>query len=512
MQRMSERVERQRDSRSQAGRVGIVDIGSNSIRLVVYEHATRSPLPVFNEKVLSALGRDLQSSGRLNPDGVMMALDNLERFVTLARNMKVARFDMLATAAVRDAADGEAFVAEVKRRTGETVRIVSGKEEAQLSGLGVICGMPEADGVMGDLGGGSLELMALEQGAPGASATLPIGPLRLAPAGLGKRSVREVVDQALSGVKWLSQYRGRTFFPVGGAWRAFARVHMEQTDYPLHVIHEYRIPGREAREIAEMLSHQSVKSLEKIVGLSRRRLETLPTGLIVLERLLGILQPKWVRFSAFGLREGFFFSNLPPAEQKRDPLIAHAEDERARWRRFELMPEEIQQWISPLFVDETPAEARLRKAACLLSDIAWAEHPDYRADQALLRILRMPVPGIDHQERALLALALMWRYKSGLRGAEATMARNLIEADWAAVAQRIGTSLRLAYNLSGGAPGLLTRTSLRRDRSTVTLIVPPDLRNQLGDVTERRLAAVADSFAAKPAIVFADPTPRTGAK
>src|SRR6185369_8269017 len=178
--------------RPQTGRVGIVDIGSNSIRLVVYEQAMRSPLPVFNEKVLSALGRDLASTNRLNADGMASALDNLERFVTLARNMNVARLDMLATAAVRDAEDGEQFVAEVKRRTGETVTIVSGKEEARLSGLGVICGMPDADGVMGDLGGGSLEIMALDKGALGPSATLPIGPLRLAPAGLGKRTVREV--------------------------------------------------------------------------------------------------------------------------------------------------------------------------------------------------------------------------------------------------------------------------------------------------------------------------------
>src|SRR3569832_1364201 len=188
---MRERSPAPPDIRLHAGRVGIVDIGSNSIRLVVYEQALRSPLPVFNEKVLSALGRDLQSTNRLNPEGVRLALDNLERFETLARNMKVARFDMLATAAVRDAEDGEEFVAEVKRRTGETVLIVSGKEEARLSGLGVICGMPDADGVMGDLGGGSLELMALEKGTLGPSATLPLGPLRLAPAGLGKRTVRE---------------------------------------------------------------------------------------------------------------------------------------------------------------------------------------------------------------------------------------------------------------------------------------------------------------------------------
>lgn len=485
------------------GRIGIIDIGSNSIRLVVYEHASRAPVPVFNEKVLCGLGRDLERTGALPPDGVASALDNLQRFVTLARNMKVVRLDLLATAAVRDATDGEAFVAEVQRRTGEKVQLVTGHREAQLSGLGVVCGMPDADGVMGDLGGGSLELMALDKGKLGESVTLPLGPLRLQ-ALSGKRTAKDVIDGSLAQVKWLQAYRGRTFFPVGGAWRAFARLHMEQVNYPLHVIHEYRVSGREAREMAAMLSQQSLKSLEKIVGVSKRRLETLPVSLQVLERVLAILQPRTLRFSAFGLREGFFYNNLSAAEQKRDPLIAYAEDEGARWRRFELMPDEVDRWTTPLFQGETPQEARLRRAASLLSDIGWADHPDYRGEQALLRVLRMPVPGIDHQERAMLALALMWRYKSGVRGDDAAMALHLIEDEWAAVAQRIGTSLRLAYNLSGGAPGLLPRTTLRRAKGTVTLIVPPALRNQLGDVTERRLEAVAEAFDAKPEIVIDD--------
>lgn len=490
---------------AECGRIGIIDIGSNSIRLVVYEQARRAPIPVFNEKVLCGLGRELESTGALPADGVASALDNLQRFVTLARNMKVARLDLLATAAVRDASDGEAFVAQVERLTGEKVQLISGNREAQLSGLGVVCGMSGADGVMGDLGGGSLELMALDKGTLGDSVTLPLGPLRLQ-ALSGKRSAKETIDAALAGVKWLQAYRGRTFFPVGGAWRAFARLHMEQVNYPLHVIHEYRIAGREAREMAAMLSQQSPKSLEKIVGVSKRRLETLPVSLQVLERLLAILQPKILRFSAFGLREGFFYSNLPAEEQQRDPLIAYAEDEGKRWRRFELMPDEIHDWTSPLFQGETEQEARLRRAASLLSDIAWADHPDYRGEQALLRVLRMPVPGIDHQERALLALALMWRYKSGVRGGDAAMALNLIEDEWAAVAQRIGTSLRLAYNLSGGAPGLLPRTALRRTKGAIRLIVPPALRNQLGDVTERRLEAVAEAFDAKAEIIIDEVT------
>ena len=483
------------------GRIGIIDIGSNSIRLVVYEQARRAPVPVFNEKVLCGLGRDIERTGSLPAEAVGSALDNLQRFVTLARNMKVARLDLLATAAVRDASDGEAFVAEVERRTGEPVGIVGGNEEARLSGLGVICGMPDADGVMGDLGGGSLELMALEKGSLGPSTTLPLGPLRLQAVN-GKRTAREVIETTLAGVKWLQDYRGRTFFPVGGAWRAFARLHMEQVGYPLHMIHEYRVSGREAREMAAMLAQQSARSLEKIEGVSKRRLETLPVSLQVLERVLAILQPKSLRFSAFGLREGFFYSSLSESERQRDPLIAYAEDEGGRWRRFELMPNEIHDWTSPVFAGETAQEARLRRAAGLLSDIAWADHPDYRGEQALLRVLRMPIPGIDHRERAMLALALMWRYKSGIRGSDASMALNLIEDEWAAVAQRIGTALRLAYNLSGGAPGLLPRTALRRAKGVVTLIVPPALRNQLGDVTERRLASLAEAFECRHAIVI----------
>src|SRR5690242_11952865 len=175
------------------GRVGIIDVGSNSIRLVVYERASRAPLPVFNEKVLCGLARGLDATGRLNAAGVELALANIDRFVTLAKNMKVRSLDLLATAAVRDAADGPDFMREIERRPEIKAHIVSGQDEARYSGYGVICGMPEASGVMGDLGGGSLELVSLGQGRLGASSTLPVGPLRLMSSGKGDPK-RAVVD------------------------------------------------------------------------------------------------------------------------------------------------------------------------------------------------------------------------------------------------------------------------------------------------------------------------------
>jgi exopolyphosphatase/guanosine-5'-triphosphate,3'-diphosphate pyrophosphatase len=484
-----------------AGRVGIIDIGSNSIRLVVYERANRAPLPVFNEKVLCGLARDIDVTGRLYDDGRRMALANLERFVALATRMKVLGLDLLATAAVRDAADGADFVAEVERRTGYPVRIITGQEEARYSGLGVVCALPGADGVMGDLGGGSLELVALSRGTLGPSTTLPIGPLRLVSSG---RDARESIVRAISGVDWLRSYAGRDFFPVGGAWRAFARLHMEQADYPLHIIHQYEIDAGTARDLAHVVAGQSARSLDKMEGVSKRRLETLPLAALALERLLAVLKPRRVIFSAFGLREGYFFSRLPEAEKERHPLIAFAEDEGAGWRRFDLSPVEIFDWLTPVFEDETPAQRILRLAACHLSDIAWDDHPDYRAEQAYARTLHLPAPGMNHRERAVLALAMAWRYKNDPRADLLGTANALAEPEERAYARRLGTCLRLAFNLSGGAPGLLPQIRLVRRKGTLEMRVPVELRNQLGDVTGRRLATTAEAFDLKASIEILD--------
>ncbi len=483
------------------GRVGIIDVGSNSIRLVVYERASRAPLPVFNEKVLCGLARGLDATGRLNPAGVEMALANIDRFATLAHNMKVKSLDLLATAAVRDAADGADFMREIARRPGIEAHLVSGRDEARFSGFGVICGMPDADGVMGDLGGGSLELVALGDGRVGESSTLPIGPLRLMSSGKGDPK-RTVVD-AIESVQWLRQETGKTFYAVGGAWRSFARLHMEQAGYPLHIIHHYEIAADEARAVARLIAVQSAKSLEKMPGVSRRRIDTLPLACLALDRLLVALKPKTVVFSAFGLREGFYHIRLSEAERARHPLIAFAEEHGAGWRRFDLSPAEIFDWLTPAFADESPADRILRTAACHLSDISWYDHPDYRAEQAYVRVLHLPAPGMSHRERAVLAMTLSYRYKSDPKAATIDTALRLSDSKDRAFARQLGASLRLAYNLSGGAPGLLPRILLQRTARELRLIVPADLKGRLGDVTARRLQAAADAFDLKSAIVAA---------
>jgi exopolyphosphatase/guanosine-5'-triphosphate,3'-diphosphate pyrophosphatase len=481
------------------GRVGIIDVGSNSIRLVVYERASRAPLPVFNEKVLCGLARGLDATGRLNPAGVEMALANIDRFTTLAHNMKVTSLDLLATAAVRDASDGPAFMEALASRPGIKAHIVSGQDEARFSGFGVMCGMPDASGVMGDLGGGSLELVALANGGLGASSTLPVGPLRLMSSGKG--DPRKTVVEAIESVRWLREETGKTFYAVGGAWRSFARLHMEQAGYPLHIIHQYDIPADEARAVARLIAVQSAKSLEKMPGVSRRRVDTLPLACLALDRVLAALKPRNVVFSAFGLREGFYFQRLSEAERARHPLIAFAEEQGADWRRFDLSPNEIFDWLTPAFAGESDAERILRTAACHLSDISWNDHPDYRAEQAYIRVLHLPAPGMSHRDRAILAMTMTYRYKSDPKSAAIETALRLTDGKGRAFARRLGACLRLAYNLSGGAPGLLPQIQLRRTERDLRLIVPPAQKRSLGDITSRRLETAAEAFDLKSMIV-----------
>lgn len=502
---MPEVIRRATVSATQGTRYGVIDVGSNSIRLVVYDRLSRSPSPVFNERVLCGLGRGMARTGRLNAEGRERALENLTRFVLLARHMRVANLDILATAAVRDASDGSKFVAEVERRCKARVSVLSGQEEARLSALGVLSGSPSADGMMGDLGGGSLELVALKAGSIGQQETLPFGPLRLMESSddVPKRS-RDFVDETLTRLRWLSECKGRTFYAVGGAWRAIARLHMEQTRYPLHVIHHYTVPREEMIDFCRLITRQSRKSLESMTSsVSRKRLETLPHAALVLHRVLHTSTPSHIVFSALGIREGQMFSLLSEAAKREDPLISAAVELTLVDSRFDPIGEKLYQWMAPLFAGEDEANARLRRAACHLGDIAWREHPDYRAEHGCLRILRMPIGGIDHPSRAFLALAIYIRYGGKTGDVQAHGAQALLDAGRIDQAARIGHAIRVGIAVSGGLPALLHRTTLELDKDRLMLLLPDDAADLKGEQMERRFDALAEAFDRKPTIISA---------
>ncbi|WP_189989295.1 Ppx/GppA family phosphatase [Thalassobaculum fulvum] len=479
-------------------RVGVLDIGSNSIRLVVYDHAGRSPIPVFNEKALCGLGRGVTETGNLPVDGMASALINIDRFGQIARAMRVRHLDVVATSAVRDAANGPAFVGELERRIGHPVDVISGDEEARLSALGVLSGFPDADGVVGDLGGGSLELIDVADRRLGAHATMPLGPLRIGEVARGqRRRFSSMIDRHLDTASWLAALKGRTLYAVGGAWRSIARAHMARISYPIEVIHGYAVDRDALSDYLGSLAQTSKKSVRNIPGVSRRRGDVLPTAALVLDRVLARGQPARVVFSAFGLREGCLYDRLTEAEREKDPLLMAAGEIARETNRFAPHPETIYAWLTPLFPDLKDRDGRLIKALCMLSDVAWSEHPSYRGEHGFLRVLRLPVAGLDHADRVFLGLGLLVRYVGHTDLAAAKAVEGLLEPGRRALAIQVGHALRLALTLSGGATTLLRRTRLTADPGGgFSLVLSGEALALLGDVVDRRVAALSSAVGA----------------
>ena len=471
----------------------VIDVGSNSVRLVVYEGPRRARMPIFNERQLCGLGRDLGETGRLHTDGRASALDTLDRFAALLRRMVVGDIQAVATAAVREAEDGPEFCAEIRRRHGLEVRVLSGEEEAGLAAKGVLYGIPDADGLIGDLGGASLELATVTRGRIGHRTTLPLGPLRF-PSGLHDAAAAAVIDGHYSALPWLRDGAGKRLYVVGGAWRSLARVDMAQRGHPVEIVHQYELPWRKARDLVRLLARQHPQSLKRISGISNRRLETLPVAALTLRRLLLAVRPAVLVFSAGGLREGLLYDGLAAEERGADPFLASCRHTAALENRFAAVGEEFFDWMAPLFTAETPSQARLRRAACLLSDVAWRVHPNYRDGQAFRRVLRAPYSGVTHPERVAVAFAVYVRYRGAAGGAAVGAALNLLTPEQQARASRIGIALRLGHTLSGGMAEIAAETRLRTEGGVLVMDVPPRVQPFLGDVVQRRLDALARQF------------------
>jgi len=481
------------------GPVAVIDVGSNSIRLVVYERLSRAPAVLHNEKVTCGLGRRLARTGRLDPAGVACALANLPRFLALCRGLDVACLEMFATAAVREAADGGDFAAEVGKRLGVDLRVLSADQEARLSALGVIAGNPGADGFMGDLGGGSLELVAMKAGEPGAAATLPLGPLQLIEvSGNDVEEAARIVKRRFEAPDWLAAAKGGTFYAVGGAWRALAKFHMARTNYPVPVIHNYELEAREARELAGAAARLDPEG--KVAGVTRARLRMLPFAALLMKRVLAEAEPARVVFSAFGLREGQLYDLLPAARRREDPLIAACRDLARRESALGLDGEALFGWTAPLFSGEADEDKRLRLAACLLYDIARRDHPDVRAAQAFARALFIPAVGIDHHARMFLALALFARYKGDIQSPLTRAVRGLATGGERERAVLLGRALRLGHTVAGGAPELLAKTRLRLSRTTLALELLPGAERLEGEVVAKMLAPLAEILGRRPEV------------
>ncbi|MGX5721807.1 Ppx/GppA family phosphatase [Shinella zoogloeoides] len=479
--------------------VSVVDIGSNSIRLVVYEGMSRSPAILFNEKVMCGLGRGLAKTGRMDQASVDRALAALHRFKALSRQARASTMFALATAAAREAENGPDFIHQAEMILGQKVRVLTGEEEAYFSALGIVSGFHDTDGIVGDLGGGSLELIDVAGGMIGKGVTLPLGGIRLSEASGGSPAqARIVARKYLRTANLLKNGAGRAFYAVGGTWRAIGTLNMEMRNYPLHMIQGYELGFSDAMDfLTDIVTAKDPKDAA-YAAISKSRRNLLPFGAVAMQEAIAIMKPSRVFFSAQGVREGYLYSLLPEREKARDPLLAAAGELAILRARSPEHARELAEWtgrMMPLFgITETDEERRYREAACLLADISWRAHPDYRGLQALNLIAHGTFIGITHPGRAFIALTNYYRFEGLNDDAVSSSLAAVATPRLRELAKLVGGLLRVVYLFSASMPGVVPRLAFRKSTQAdvdLDLVVPPDYAELAGERLEGRLQQLA---------------------
>ena len=494
--------------RRRAASVAVIDIGSNSVRLVVYAAMERSLVSIFNEKTLCGLGREVQSTGLLAPDAVSKALTSLRRFRALCRVMKVGRIYAIATAACRDASNGPEFITRAERICGVRIEILSGPREAKLSALGVVSGVHRPDGIVGDLGGGSLELIDVRGNRVRQGVTLPLGSLALQDTShKSLKRAERIVKGELTEIDQLKAGRGRTFYAVGGTWRALARIHIIQSGYPLQVMHGYSIPAADALDFARRLRQLvAADLLANIEAVSEARRPLLAYAALVLEYIIRTAKPKTVVFSTYGVREGLLYSLLPERERRKDGFLCAAQALNELLSRSARHAEELIGWTDRLVrvakLRETEEDRRLRHAACLLSDIGWRVHPDHRGEQTMSLITNGNFGAVTHQGRAFVALAVFYRY-AGLSEYNEPPAQiqQLVPPAMLERARVLGAAFRVAHLVSAARPGVLPASHFRSHGRKLTLVFEHRMVDLVADRVGSRFKQLARLLGRTGAVV-----------
>ena len=481
-------------------RVAVVDVGSNSVRMVVFDGAARSPAYFYNEKIMCGLGAGLAKTGRLNPRGRTRALQAIARFQKLGESMGTGPLSAVATAAMREAEDGAEFCREVKEKTGVTLWVIDGREEARLSAQGVLLGWPGSYGLVCDIGGSSMEMATINGGHVGQRISSGLGPFKLRDIKGGRKARLAQIKASVAQMRREMGPQNDRLFLVGGSWRAIARIDMARRGYPLHVLHEYRMTAKTVRDTVNFIAQSPLDGLRAATGISSSRMELVPYASEVLREVVKVFKPHDIAMSSYGIREGLLYEQMPQTLRDCDPLIEACRFAEAKDARVPGFGRLLFDFILPLFKSVRPEHLRLIKAACLLHDVSWRAHPDYRAEVCFDNATRANLGGLKHSERVFLGLALLHRYSNNREGSRFSdlyallPAQQQLEAEILGKAMRFGAALWLDQDRD---PGELRWFSKKKQ---LELRLTPDEAAFYGEVVEARFLSLASSLSAAPVI------------
>ncbi|MBI6629634.1 Ppx/GppA family phosphatase [Pontibaca salina] len=481
-------------------RVGVVDVGSNSVRLVVFDGAARSPAYFYNEKIMCGLGAGMAETGTLNPKGRERALAALHRFQHLAQGMGMSPLTAVATAAVRNASDGPDFRAEVQRATGLKIWVIDGDEEARLSAQGVLLGWPGAYGLVCDMGGSSMELAEINEGRVGRRTSSLLGPLKLSTLPGGRKGRQAHIKQVVEDLSAeMGPQRDRLFL-VGGSWRAIARIDMARQGYPLRVLHEYRMTAKSLRDTVRYIETTDPTILRRATGVSSARMALVPIAADVLTRLVRTFRPKDIAISSYGIREGLLYEQMPQRLRDRDPLIESCRFSESKDARMPGFGKTLFNFVMPLFKSAPESRIRLVKAACLLHDVSWRAHPDYRAEVCFDNATRANLGGLDHSERVFLGLALLHRYSNKREGTRFEPLYRLLDEKRQNEAEILGKAMRFGAMLWMQKDAQMAALRWFPKKKLLELRLSRDASALYGEVAEARFKSLAKSLGAEVSV------------
>lgn len=475
-------------------RVGVLDVGSNSVRLVVFDGAARSPAYFFNEKILCGLGAGIRETGRLNPEGRARALAAIKRFKLLAEGMKLPPLSAVATAAVRDAEDGPEFCAEVEAATGIHLYVIDGTEEARLSAQGVLLGWPEAHGLMCDIGGSSMELAEIANGEVGRRISSGLGPLKLAGMKGGKKALKAHIKEVVEGLADKIGAQHKRLYLVGGSWRAIAKLDMLRRGYPLWVLHEYRMTPKELGKTLDWIATTDLEAARLETSTSAARMALVPTAALVLKRLIRTFHPKEIAISSYGIREGLLYEQMPERLRKRDPLIEACRFSEQKDARIPGFGKALYAFIQPLYKNAKPERLRIVKAACLLHDVSWRAHPDYRHEITFEAATRADLGGMTHQERVFLGMALLHRYKNSREDCRFEDVFEILSPAEQKQAEVLGKAMRFGAMFSVNTPEDKATLRWRPKKRELHLTIKASAADLFGEVAQARFESLAQAL------------------
>lgn len=493
------RIDREGAFAGNSPQSAIVDIGSNSVRMVLYGGSLRAPHTLFNEKVIARLGSEM-SDGKLASGPMELARRGLRRYALILKDLGVTDIRTVATAAVRDASNRQEFIAQV-RDAGFAPKVLSGEEEARLSAMGVIGAFPGAAGAVADLGGGSLELIRIGEGQCDDAVSLPLGTLRLPDLARDDFAGSAAALEKIIGSAGWDRAIGAPLYLVGGTWRAFAIHAMERIGRVVTDPHGFELDCVSARRIACEVAEGEVAALRDNPRISSQRAELLPEVGPLLDAMIETLQPERLVFSSWGLREGMLFDRLPPAQKAQDPLLAGI----AVFANMRGCPPTLAARVAGWTVNALPpgwsGSERVRLAATSLALASMQIEPNFRLHIATEWALQKRWLDVSDEERALMAATVA---ANGNRCDLPETIRALAGEERLEAAICWGLAVRLCRRIGGRSRRSLQATRLSvRDRELV-LEIEHNRAALNGEPVDKDMRLLADRLGLTPRVLLVE--------